>query len=65
VIEAASVDSHYQTLLAKMPTDTTKPVTANLTPAKIEKAIKSSKVECAVNSFEILTREWGSKKVET
>lgn len=29
------------------------------------KAVKSSKVESAVNSFELIAREWGAKKVDT
>ena len=34
-------------------------------PGENRKAVKSSKAESAANSFEIIAREWGAKKVET
>ncbi|MFA5919784.1 MAG: integrase arm-type DNA-binding domain-containing protein [Methylococcaceae bacterium] len=34
-------------------------------PGENRKAVKSSKAESAANCFEIIAREWGSKKVET
>lgn len=32
-------------------------------PCENRKAVKSSKAESAANSFEIIAREWGSRKV--
>jgi integrase len=34
-------------------------------PGENRKAVKSSKAESAANSFEVIAREWGLKKVET
>lgn len=34
-------------------------------PSENRKAVKSSKAESAANSFEIIAREWGSRKVDT
>jgi integrase len=34
-------------------------------PSENRKAVKSSKAESAANSFEIIAREWGGKKVDT
>lgn len=34
-------------------------------PGENRKAVKSSKAESAENSFEVIAREWGAKKVET
>ncbi|MFA5016172.1 MAG: integrase arm-type DNA-binding domain-containing protein [Methylobacter sp.] len=42
-----------------------KQIADGIDPGENRKAIKSSKAESAANSFEIIAREWGSKKVET
>ena len=36
-----------------------------INPIENRKAVKESKAEIATNSFEIIAREWGQKKVET
>jgi integrase len=40
-----------------------KQVTADIDPGENKKAIKAAKAESATNSFEIIAREWGQKKV--
>lgn len=42
-----------------------KQIAEGIDPGENRKAVKSSKAESAANSFEIIAREWGSKKVET
>jgi hypothetical protein len=40
-----------------------KQIDGGIDPNENKKAVKSSKAESAANSFEIIAREWGSKKV--
>lgn len=40
-----------------------KQIDGGIDPSENKKAVKASKAECAANSFEIIAREWGSKKV--
>lgn len=40
-------------------------LTDGIDPGENRKAVKSSKAESASNSFEVIAREWGYKKVET
>lgn len=42
-----------------------KQIADGIDPGENRKAVKSSKAESAGNSFEVIAREWGSKKVET
>lgn len=42
-----------------------KQIDGGIDPGENRKAVKSSNAESAANSFEIIAREWGSKKVET
>lgn len=42
-----------------------KQIADGIDPSENKKAVKSSKAESAANSFEVIAREWGSKKVET
>ena len=37
----------------------------SIDPGENRKAVKSSKAESATNSFEVIAREWGAKKVDT
>lgn len=41
-----------------------KQIAAGIDPSENRKAIKASKAENAANSFEVIAREWGLKKVE-
>ena len=36
----------------------------SIDPGENRKAVKSSKAESATNSFEVIAREWGAKKVQ-
>jgi len=40
-----------------------KQIAGGINPSENRKAVKSSKAESAANSFEIIAREWGAKKV--
>jgi integrase len=42
-----------------------KQLAEGIDPSENRKAVKSSKAESAANSFEIIAREWGGKKVDT
>jgi integrase len=42
-----------------------KQLAEDIDPSENRKAVKSSKAESAANSFEIIAREWGSRKVDT
>ncbi|MCQ8103549.1 integrase arm-type DNA-binding domain-containing protein [Methylomonas sp. SURF-2] len=42
-----------------------KQLDGGIDPSENKKAIKQAKVESANNSFEVIAREWGQKKVET
>ena len=42
-----------------------KQIAGGVNPSENRKAVKSSKAESAANSFEVIAREWGAKKVET
>jgi integrase len=42
-----------------------KQLAEGIDPSENRKAVKSSKAESAANSFEIIAREWGSRKVDT
>ena len=42
-----------------------KQLAGGIDPGENRKAVKSSKAESAANSFEVIAREWGLKKVET
>ncbi len=42
-----------------------KQIADGIDPSENKKAVKSSKAESAANSFEVIAREWVSKKVET
>jgi len=41
-----------------------KQIAAGIDPSENRKAVKASKAESAANSFEVIAREWGLKKVE-
>lgn len=45
--------------------DARKLIAAGIDPGENRKAIKASKAESDTNSFEVIAREWGEKKVET
>lgn len=40
-------------------------IAKGIDPGENKKAVKQSKTESAANSFEVIAREWGQKKVET
>ena len=40
-----------------------KQIDGGIDPGENRKAVKSSKAESAANSFEVIAREWGAKKV--
>ncbi|MGZ8910994.1 MAG: tyrosine-type recombinase/integrase [Methylococcaceae bacterium] len=40
-------------------------IAKDIDPGENRKAVKSSKAESAANSFEVIAREWGQKKVES
>jgi integrase len=42
-----------------------KQLVEGIDPSENRKAVKSSKAESAANSFEVIAREWGGKKVDT
>jgi integrase len=42
-----------------------KQLAKGIDPSENRKAVKSSKAESAANSFEVIAREWGGKKVDT
>jgi integrase len=42
-----------------------KQLAAGIDPSENRKAVKASKTQSASNSFEVIAREWGAKKVET
>lgn len=42
-----------------------KQLAAGIDPSENRKAVKASKAESAANSFEVIAREWGIKKVES
>ena len=42
-----------------------KQLAEGIDPSENRKAVKSSKAESAANSFEVIAREWGAKKVDT
>jgi integrase len=42
-----------------------KQLAEGIDPSENRKAVKSSKAESAANSFEVIAREWGGKKVDT
>ena len=42
-----------------------KQIAGGVNPSENRKAVKSSKAESAANSFEVIAREWGAKKVDT
>jgi integrase len=42
-----------------------KQLASGVGPGENRKAVKSAKAESAANSFEVIAREWGAKKVET
>jgi len=45
--------------------DARKQLADSIDPNENKKAVKQSKAESAANSFEVIAREWGAKKVET
>ncbi len=42
-----------------------KQIAGGINPSENRKAVKSSKANSAANSFEVIAREWGQKKVDT
>ena len=42
-----------------------KQIAGGVNPSENRKAVKSSRAESAANSFEVIAREWGAKKIDT